>query len=149
MGRLKRGLRNAFAVDAPGPAQPTAEQQPAVDWVCRQIAMRHLTTPGLIFLEMWRPMNWVSAQFLHMVQPVVWALLRQQSYESYVKFSEFLEHRGSMDYMCRRIEEFESEYEGKGQGGRANRPASSLPEKMSPEQPSQDDPSTASPQDRT
>src|SRR5688572_14129395 len=117
MGWLKRGFKNAFAMDPSGPAQPTPEQQPAVEWVCRQIAMRHLTTPGLIFLEMWRPMNWVSAQFMHVVQPAAWALLQQKSYDSYVKFSEFLEHRGSMEYMSRRIEELEAEYESKEKGG--------------------------------
>ena len=65
----KQGWRHAFAVDPPGPAEPTVFQRPAVDWVCTQIAKRHLSTPGLIFLEMTRPLNWLSAQAMHYSKP--------------------------------------------------------------------------------
>ena len=109
--KWRERLRRAFAVDPPGPAEPTPQQQAAVDWVCRQIAKRHLTTPGLLALEMSRPLNYVGAQMLHVMQPAVWALASQQSYESYVHFSQFLEKRGSLEYMMRRIEALEQEYE--------------------------------------
>jgi hypothetical protein len=111
MSWLKRGLKHAFAVDPPGPAAPTVEQQAAVDWVCQQIAKRHLTTPGLIFLEMSRPMNAIGAALLHFAQPGAWAVMSKQSYDGYVQFSTFLEQRGSMEYLCRRIEHFEEQYQ--------------------------------------
>lgn len=107
MGRWKDKLKHAFAVDPPGPVEPTEEQKPAVEWFCRQIVKRGLATPGLIGLEMSRPLNYVTAQTLHFFGPGVWAILRQQRYEQYVAFSRFLEQRGSVEYLCRRIEELE------------------------------------------
>lgn len=105
----KGWLKRAFAVDPPGPAQPTEEQKPVVEWACREIARRRLTTPGLLFLEMSRPLNYVAAQTMHFFQPAFWALLRQQSYANYLHFSEFLEKRGAVDYIIQRIEEIEAE----------------------------------------
>ncbi len=111
MGSLKDRLHHAFSIDAPGPAEPTPQQQPAIDWVCRQVAKRHLTTPGLIALEMSRPLNFMFAQGMHFFSPGAWALFRQQNYEHYRHFASFLEHRGAMDYLERRIEHFEGLYE--------------------------------------
>ena len=115
MGSMRDGLRHAFAVDPPGPATPTPEQQPAVDWLCRQVAKRHLTTPGLIALEMSRPLNFVFAQGMHFFSPGVWALFRPQRYEDYTHFAVFMEHRGAMEYLERRIEHFEAQFEAKAQ----------------------------------
>lgn len=106
-------LRYAFAVDPPGPAQPTEEQQPSVDWVCEQIARRHLTAPALVGLEMSRPLNWVAAQGLHVFAPGVWAIVKQQTYQDYKHFAAFLEKRGSVEYLTRRVEHFEQVYERK------------------------------------
>ncbi len=110
MRSLRSKLRHAFAVDAPGPAEPTEQQKPGVEWVCRQIAKRHMTTPGLIGLEMVRPLNWIGAQVMHFASPGVWAIAPSHSYGSYMHFARFLEQRGSIEYMCRRIEELEAEY---------------------------------------
>ncbi len=112
---MKDRLRHAFAVDPPGPAEPTEKQQPAVDWLCMQVAKRHLTTPGLIALEMSRPLNWVFSQGMHMFSPGAWAVFGQQNYEHYQQFASFLERRGAMEYLERRIEQFEQEYEKKTQ----------------------------------
>lgn len=103
-------LKQAFAVDAAGAAAPTPAQQPAVDWVCTQIAKRHLTTPSLIALEMCRPLNWLGAQAMQFARPGVWAIASQLTYRDYVHFTEFLEHRGSVDHLARRVEYFESEF---------------------------------------
>ena len=40
-------LKGAFAVDPPGPAEPTERQLQVVDKVCREVARRRLTTPAL------------------------------------------------------------------------------------------------------
>jgi hypothetical protein len=103
-------LKHAFAVDD-GPAEPTPEQQPAIDWFCMQVAKRHLTTPGLIGLEMSRPLNFIASQALHFFSPGVWSLVPQRTYEHYLHFATFLEKRSSIDYLCRRIEHFEQELE--------------------------------------
>lgn len=107
---VRTWLKHAFAVDPPGPAQPSPRQQLAVDWVCVQIAKRHLTTPGLVFLEMSRPLNWIGAQTMHFFQPGVWALAAEPTYESYKHFSAYLEQRGSMEYLAGRVEHFEQEF---------------------------------------
>lgn len=117
MGRLKDRLKHAFAVDEPGPAEPTEAERPAVEWFCRQIAKRGLYTPGLVGLEMSRPLNFVAAQTLHFFGPGVWSIVQQQTYEQYCAFARFLERRGSIDYLCQRIEELEAEYETSERAG--------------------------------
>lgn len=104
-------LKHAFAVDPPGPAQPTEAQQVGIDWVCRQVAKRHLTTPGILALEMSRPLNWITAQAMHVMSPMVWAVARQMTHEHYKQFTAFLEQRGAVDYLVERIQHFENEYE--------------------------------------
>jgi hypothetical protein len=101
-----RWLKHAFAVDPPGPAEPTPEQEAAVDAVCRQIVKRHLTTPSLLFLEMSRPLNYVGAQLLHFFGPFLSVLTHRKGHRD---FAAFLEHRGAIDYLCRRIEELEAQ----------------------------------------
>ena len=99
-------LKHAFAVDPPGPAEPTPEQAAAVDLVCRQVVKRHLTTPTLLFLEMSRPLNFIGAQVLHFFGPFLSVLTSRQGHRH---FAAFLEHRGAIDYLCRRIEELEAQ----------------------------------------
>ncbi len=99
-------LKHAFAVDPPGPSEPTPEQRHAVDAVCRQIVKRHLTTPALVFLEMSRPLNYLGSQALHFFAPVLSVLSKTGGHRH---FAAFLEQRGSIEYLCRRIEELEAE----------------------------------------
>ena len=110
MRRLRHKLAHAFAVDPPGPAEPTPEQKPAVDWFCDQVARRHLTTPGLVTLEMARPLNYLAAQLMHFSDPAVWAVAPPRVHKHYRHFAAFLEQRGAVEYLCRRIEECEQEY---------------------------------------
>ncbi len=100
-------LKHAFAVDPPGVAEPSEAQKSVVDRVCAEITRRHLTTPALIFLETFRPFNYLGSQVLHFLHPFASAVL---SGEEYRNFTDFLERRGSIDYFCRRIEEMEEEY---------------------------------------
>ena len=99
-------LKHAFAVDPPGPAEPTPDQSPAVDKICREVVRRHMTTPALIFLEMSRPLNYIGSQTLHFFQPMISVLTDSAGPRH---FAEFLEHRGSIEYICRRIEDLEAE----------------------------------------
>lgn len=99
-------LKHAFAVDPPGPAEPSPEQKAAVDTICREIVRRHMSTPALVFLEMSRPLNYVGSQTMHFFQPLVSVLTDSTGPRH---FAEFLEHRGSIEYICRRIEDLEAE----------------------------------------
>jgi len=103
-------LRNAFAVDRPGPAEPTAVQRRVVERVCVEIVKRRLTTPALIFLETSRPLNYLGAQALHFLRPIATVILDGEGYGC---FTEFLEQRGSVDYFCNRIQELEIEADRK------------------------------------
>ena len=111
MGSLKRKWRHAFAVDPPGDAQPTPEQAEVVDPFCRKVAMRHLTTPGLVVLEITRTLNYIASQAMHFFSPWVWAVAADQTHEGYKHLAAFLERRGSIEYLSRRIEHFEQMFE--------------------------------------
>ena len=111
MSSVKQKLKHAFAVDPPGPAKPTPEQQPVVDRFCRWVAQRHLTLPGIIVMEVVRPLNWIMAQAGHFFSPGVWAVTPEQTHRGYKLFVSFLEQRGSIEYITHRIEHFEDKYE--------------------------------------
>lgn len=103
---MKEWLKHAFAVDPPGPAEPTPPQAKVVEKICAEIVRRHLTTPALTFLEMSRPLNFVGAQAMHFFTPLIDALIDAEGHR---QFAAFLEQRGSIDYICRRIEQLEAE----------------------------------------
>ena len=131
-------LKHAFAVEESGPAEPTTDsQREVVDRICKEIARRRLTTPGLVFIEMFKPTHYVGSQLLgRMVGwPIMKALAREETQERYNELIEFLERRGSFDYICDRIEHFEAEYEKREQKrkkkGRSD--ADSAPEKKTGE----------------
>jgi hypothetical protein len=115
-------LRHAFAVDPPGEATPTPPQQEPVDRFCREVARRHLTTPAVIALEMSRPLNYLASQAMHFFSPGVWALARHQTYDQYRHFAAFLERRGSIDYLVRRVEHFERLFEQEEGDARGSSP---------------------------
>lgn len=108
MSGWREKWRNAFAVDSTDPLEPTEPQRAVVDRVAMEVARRHLTTPALLFIEMSRPLNYIAAQAMHVFQPIAAIVLDTGGYTC---FAEFLEHRGSLDYLCRRIEHFEQQYE--------------------------------------
>ncbi|MFQ5653777.1 MAG: hypothetical protein ACE5GW_03480 [Planctomycetota bacterium] len=99
-------LKHAFAVDPAGPAEPSEEQRRLVDRLCGQITRRRLTTPALLFLEMSRPLNYVGAQVMHFLQPFFGAIFSTVEYR---RLAAFLEARGSIEYICRRLQELEEE----------------------------------------
>ncbi len=100
-------LKHAFAVDPEGPEEPTDAQREIVDRVCREVVRRRMSTPALMFLEMSRPLNYLSSQAMHFFNPILAIVADTQSY---TEFAKFLERRGSIDYMCRRIEAIEADH---------------------------------------
>ncbi|MFG0335393.1 MAG: hypothetical protein ACF8TS_18695 [Maioricimonas sp. JB049] len=99
-------LKHAFAIEAPGPAEPTDEQRPVVERFCREIVRRGLTPPSLLFLEMCRPLNFVAAQAIHFFSPVLSVFTDRQAH---AHLAAFLERRGSVDWLCDRITELAKE----------------------------------------
>jgi len=94
-------LKHAFAVDPPGPAEPTEAQRVVIDKLCAEVVRRRMTMPALLVLEMHRPLNYLSAQVLNFFQPFASALIDTAGYE---QFTSFLEQRGSIDYLVQRLE---------------------------------------------
>jgi hypothetical protein len=95
-------FRHAFALDPPGPLEPTVEEREVVERLCRILARRRMQTPAIAFLEMSRPLNRVAAQVLYFFHPVASLALTGDDYN---RFARFLEKSGSIEYLCRRIED--------------------------------------------
>lgn len=106
MRRLREILGRAFAVDPPGPAEPTEAERPIVDRLCREVVRRGMTAPALLALECSRPMNFLGSQAMHFFQPMASVLVSQRHWDS---FAAFLERRGAIEFLARRIEELEQE----------------------------------------
>lgn len=98
-GGWRAAMRHAFAIDASGPAEPTPEQADTLDRLGRLLERRGLTTPGLIALEMARPLNGVASAAMQVLQPTLDAALPKHLSDRARGMSEFLEHRGSIDTM--------------------------------------------------
>ena len=108
MGRLADQMKHAFKVEEPGPAEPTETQQPIIDKLCHEVARRRLTTPALMALQMSKPLNFLGSQAMHFFHPIVSALFDTKGYN---EFAKYLERRGSIEYLCDRIEHFEKQFE--------------------------------------
>ena len=104
-GRSAKGWRHAFAVETPSEFQPSDEQRQVADRICRELVRRRLATPALMFLEMSRPLNFLGSQLLHFLSPMLSGLTQSHGHRH---LAAFLEHRGSVDYLCRRIEELDA-----------------------------------------
>jgi hypothetical protein len=94
-------LRNAFAVDPPGPATPNEEERKLVERFAHEVVRRGLTSPALMFLECSHSFNFLASQFLVFAAPILSVLFRGPEYQT---LTRFLDRRGSVEYICRRIE---------------------------------------------
>ena len=100
-----RWLKHAFAVDPPGPAEPTESQRAVVEKLCAEVIRRGLTTPALLSLEMSRPLSFIGSQTLHFFSPFISII---SDADGHKHLASFLEKRGSIDFICQRIEELDS-----------------------------------------
>ncbi len=94
--------RHAFALDDPEKAEPTAEQQQAIDAICKEVLRRQLATPVSLFLSMSEPLNYVSAQVLHFLSPFLSVVSKTDGHK---QIALFLEQRHSLNYIINRLEE--------------------------------------------
>jgi hypothetical protein len=99
-------LKHAFAVEKADDFAPTDAQKQISEKICQWIVKRRLTTPTIMAIEASRGLNYLGANMMHFFRPAVAALLDTREYQ---QFATMLEHRGSMDYLCRLIEQFEKE----------------------------------------
>jgi hypothetical protein len=104
--RMPAWLRNAFAIEPPGPAVPTDEEREVVERLAAAIVRRGMTSPALLLLESSRPLNFLGSQLLLFLGPVADLVLRGPGHRI---LQQFLERRGSVEYICRRIETLAAE----------------------------------------
>lgn len=97
-------LKHAFTVEASGPPIPTPPQAVAIDAVCREIVRRQMVLPAQLMLESSAPLHFVTGQMLRFVEPFLGVLLEPAAVED---FATFLEKRGAVEYLCRRLEELQ------------------------------------------
>ena len=105
--RAVEWLKHAFAVDPPGPATPNETQHVLVEKLSAEVVRRRLTAPALLMLEMSQPLNYVSAQLLHFLEPLI-AIVADTN--GYLQLTRFLEQRGAIDYVCQRLEAMEAQW---------------------------------------
>ena len=94
-------LKHAFAIESEAAFEPTEPERALVETLCAQVVARGLQTPAVLFLESVRPLNYLSSQALVFFSPLLSAIADPEACR---KLAEFLERRGSVDYLCRRIE---------------------------------------------
>ena len=103
---MKDKLKNAFDIGKSEDYYPTEEQKIIVDKVCYEVVKRQMVLPATVLLETFRPLYYIGSQIMNFFQPIVTAVLPGDGYND---FSQFLEQRGSVDYLCRRINEIEDD----------------------------------------
>lgn len=108
---MKEFFRNAFALDDGKPCEPTPAQRAVLEKLAGEVARRRLTGPAIAFLEMSRPLNGLGAAVIQFFTPVAATLANPESLR---EFAEFLEKRGSVDYLCRTLEAAEAASDGPG-----------------------------------
>jgi hypothetical protein len=131
MASWREKLRHGFAVPERQSLVVPEETRALIDSVCRDLVARGLADPALILLEMSRPMNYVGAQALHALTPLLGVVARPQTVS---RLAEFLEQRGSVEYVGERIEAIRGEI-GQRAGHSGTPPAS--PVSPSPPPPSE------------
>ena len=97
-------LKHAFAVNASVPPQPTPSQVKSIDAVCHEIIRRQMSLPAQMLLESSAPLNFLAGQVLRFVEPFVGLILDSDGVRD---FASFLEHRGSLEYICHRLQELQ------------------------------------------
>jgi hypothetical protein len=93
-------LRHAFAIDRS--FSPTEEELQLAEKLCREIVRREMVLPALTFLEMSRPLNSLGAQAVHFFTPVLSTVFDPRQCR---RMAEFLDRRGSVEWLCKRLEE--------------------------------------------
>ena len=99
-------LKHAFAVESSGVVEPTPRQAAAIDAVCREIAKRGMTLPAQMVLDSSGPLGFVAGQSLRFFEPYLALVLDPVGVR---EFAQFLEKRGAVEYIAKRLEAISNE----------------------------------------
>ncbi|WP_010585156.1 hypothetical protein [Schlesneria paludicola] len=97
-------LKHAFAVESDAVAVPTAEQSSSIDLICHEIVRRGMTLPAQMFIESSAPLHYLGGQTLRVFEPFLGVLVDPSAVRN---FAAFLERRGAVEYICRRLDEIQ------------------------------------------
>ena len=100
-------LKHAFSFEKTEAFEPDEKDRELMEIVCKAVVERGMATPATLFLESTRPLNYLGSQTMVFFEPVMRAVLRKP--EAWDRFARILEHRGSIEYLCRRIEALDGE----------------------------------------
>lgn len=100
LAKFKEVLKKAFFIDK-SEFVPTKTQKIIVDKIAQRIMKHGMGTVAILFLESFKPLNYVTSQLLVFFEPILKGTLFG---EEYSEFYRMLEHRGSINYILERIE---------------------------------------------
>lgn len=101
-------LKHAFAVEERSGLVASPEEAQLVDRFARGVVRRGLATPAMLALDCSVNLNFLASQTMLFVEPIVQALFSGREYQVLMRF---LERRGSIEYICRRIESYSADGE--------------------------------------
>jgi hypothetical protein len=104
--RLRDGLAHAFGIESRAAALPTVAEREIIERILGAVVRRELTGPTILFLDSMRSLNVVSAQAIHYFSPIAGMIVDA---EALGVFARYLERRGSIEWLCGRLEAMEEE----------------------------------------
>jgi len=108
LDRFRAAWRHAFAIERAAVVEPDERARAAAERILAETVRRRLVPAALFLLESARPLNTLSAAAIQFFTPIASFAVDRASLES---FAAFLERRGSVEWLCRRLEEIERERE--------------------------------------
>ena len=105
--RFKSAMASAFIIDEESNWEPNEKQKEIVEKLAVWVVRRRLSLPAIMTLESIMPLNYLGSQALVFFQPFVAAFLETADYK---QFQEMLEHRPSIRYMIKILEDREEEF---------------------------------------
>lgn len=95
-------LKHAFAIDPSGAALPSHSQAKAIDRVLREVVRREMILPAQLILDSSGPLSYVAGQSIRFFEPFLATILDPAATR---EFAAFLERRGAVEYISKRLEE--------------------------------------------
>lgn len=107
-----------FAVDGDEQEELTEHQKELLDILAKKIVERQLTAPAIFFLEISKPLNFISSQVMVFFEPIIQSLF---SFKNYDEYRKLLERRDTIEHLLVRIEAQDAERRQKEKEARRKR----------------------------
>jgi hypothetical protein len=97
---LRSAFRHAFAV-RPDRSDFSIDELALIDRVAREVVVRGMAAPAVLFLESMGPMSFLGSQALHFLTPILDCAFRTGELE---RIAALLERRDAVARLCAAIE---------------------------------------------